>query len=218
MTDPYQVLGISSSATDDEVKQAYRRLAKKYHPDHNNGSAEAEKMMMQVNDAYAQIMDMRKNGGSSSSYSSSGYSNSYGGYGSYGSGYGGSAYSGAQRFAIVRQYLSMGQYYQALQILQQMNEHSAEWYYLCARARQGLGDDISALNFARQAANMDPGNREYNDFVNDLLSGGDAYRQQGVDFGGIQHAVCNNPCLTCLIFNMCCGGGCGGLRFCLCPC
>lgn len=221
MTDPYQVLGISPTATDDEVKQAYRRLAKKYHPDHNNGSAEAEKKMMQVNDAYAQIMDMRKNGGSSSSYSSSsyggynsGYNNAYGAYG----GYNGGAYNGAQRFAIVRQYLAMGRYYEALQLLQQMNEHSAEWYYLCARARQGLGDDISALNFARQAANMDPGNREYSDFVNDLMAGGDAYRQQGVNFGGIQNAVCSNPCLTCLLFNMCCGGGCGGLRFCLCPC
>ena len=175
MTDPYQVLGISPSATDDEVKQAYRRLAKKYHPDHNNGSSEAEKKMMQVNDAYAQIMDMRKNGGASSSYSSGGYGggygNAYGNYGGYNS-YGGGAYSGAQRFAIVRQYLAMGRYYEALQLLQQMNEHSAEWYYLCARARQGLGDDISALNFARQAANMDPGNREYTDFVNDLMAGG----------------------------------------------
>ena len=221
MTDPYQVLGISPSATDDEVKQAYRRLAKKYHPDHNNGSSEAEKKMMQVNDAYAQIMDMRKNGGASSSYSSGGYGggygNAYGNYGGYNS-YGGGAYSGAQRFAIVRQYLAMGRYYEALQLLQQMNEHSAEWYYLCARARQGLGDDISALNFARQAANMDPGNREYTDFVNDLMAGGESYRQQGADFGGIHNAVCSNPCLTCLLFNMCCGGGCGGLRFCLCPC
>lgn len=221
MTDPYQVLGISPSATDDEVKQAYRRLAKKYHPDHNNGSSEAEKKMMQVNDAYAQIMDMRKNGGASSSYSSGGYGggygNAYGNYGGYNS-YGGGTYSGAQRFAIVRQYLAMGRYYEALQLLQQMNEHSAEWYYLCARARQGLGDDISALNFARQAANMDPGNREYTDFVNDLMAGGESYRQQGTDFGGIHNAVCNNPCLTCLLFNMCCGGGCGGLRFCLCPC
>lgn len=224
MTDPYQVLGISSSATDDEVKAAYRKLAKKYHPDHNNGSAEAERKMMQVNDAYAQIMDMRKNGGSSYASGSYGSSGSYGGnpYGSYGgfNGYGsyGGSYNSAQRFAIVRQYLAMGRYYEALQMLQQMNEHTAEWYYLCARARQGLGDDISALNFAHQAANMDPGNREYSDFVSDLNAGGDVYRQHSVNFGGIQNAVCSNPCLTCLLFNMCCGGGCGGLRFCFCPC
>ena len=225
MTDPYQVLGIASSATDDEVKAAYRKLAKKYHPDHNNGSAEAEKKMMQVNDAYAQIMDMRKNGGSSSSYSSGGYGGGaygpfggyQGGYGNYSSYGGNSSYSGAQRFAIVRQYLALGRYYEALQLLQQMNEHSAEWYYLSARARHGMGDDISALNFAHQAANMDPGNREYTDFVNDLNAGGDMYRQQSVNFGGIHNAVCNNPCLTCLLFNMCCGGGCGGLRFCFCP-
>jgi len=219
MTDPYQVLGIASSATDDEVKAAYRKLAKKYHPDHNNGSVEAERKMMQVNDAYAQIMDMRKNGGSSSSYSSGGsYGGAYGPRGGYQGGYGGSSYSGAQRFAIVRQYLALGRYYEALQILQQMNEHSAEWYYLSARARHGLSDDISALNFARQAANMDPGNREYTDFVNDLMAGGDVYRQQSVNFGGIQQSVCNNPCLTCLLFNMCCGGGCGGMRLCFCPC
>ena len=216
MTDPYQVLGIASSATDDEVKAAYRKLAKKYHPDHNNGSVEAERKMMQVNDAYAQIMDMRKNGGSSS-YSSGGYGSAYGGYqGGYGSYGGGSSYSGAQRFAIVRQYLALGRYYEALQILQQMNEHSAEWYYLSARARSGLGDDISALNFARQAANMDPGNREYSDFVNDLTAGGDAYRQQGMHFGGMQ-TTCD-PCVTCLLFNLCCGGGCGGMRFFFCPC
>ena len=50
MTDPYQVLGISPSATDDEVKAAYRKMAKLYHPDRNNGSEEAEKKMMQVRD------------------------------------------------------------------------------------------------------------------------------------------------------------------------
>ena len=41
MRDPYEVLGVSPGASDDEIKAAYRKLAKKYHPDLNNGSAEA---------------------------------------------------------------------------------------------------------------------------------------------------------------------------------
>ena len=45
MRDPYEVLGISQNATDDEIKAAYRKLAKQYHPDLNGGSAEAEAKM-----------------------------------------------------------------------------------------------------------------------------------------------------------------------------
>ena len=45
MQDPYRVLGVSPQATDDEIKKAYRALAKKYHPDVNNGSADAEARM-----------------------------------------------------------------------------------------------------------------------------------------------------------------------------
>lgn len=225
MNDPYQVLGISPSATDDEVKSAYRRLAKKYHPDHNNGSAEAEKMMMQVNDAYAQIMDMRKNGGRSSqstsyggygqSYGGSPYGNPYGAYQGYGQAYGYSQ-GGAPQFSTVREYLSYGRYMEALHMLNAMQDRSAEWYYLCARAREGLGDDIAALNYARQAANMDPGNYEYQAYVQELTSGGSAYRQQGVNYGGIQNCLCSNPCLTCALLNLCCGGT--GMRFCFFPC
>lgn len=214
MTDPYQVLGISPSATDDEVKTAYRKMAKLYHPDRNNGSEEAEKKMMQVNEAYAQIMDMRKNGGRASYQQSGpqgGYYNPFGGFG-YQQGWGGYQ-QGAPEFATVRQYLAFGRYMEALQLLNRMNMHTAEWHYLCARARQGLGDDIAALNYARQAVNMEPDNAEYQRFLQELTSGGQAYRQQSVRFGGI-HQICQNPFCTCVLLNMCCGGGCGGLRCC----
>ena len=85
MSDPYKVLGISRDATDDEVKQAYRKLSRKYHPDaniNNPNKDKAEEMFKLVGQAYNQIMDERKNG------YSSGYGGSYGGYGSgsYGSG------------------------------------------------------------------------------------------------------------------------------------
>ncbi len=81
MNDPYVTLGVSPSATDDEVKAAYRKLAMKYHPDRNQGSKEAEAKMRQINDAYAQIMDMRKNGGRTTASGYGGSSTSgYGGY------------------------------------------------------------------------------------------------------------------------------------------
>ena len=57
MEDPYKVLGVSPNASDEEIKQAYRRLAKKYHPDLNPGDKEAARRMQEVNAAYEQIKD-----------------------------------------------------------------------------------------------------------------------------------------------------------------
>lgn len=204
MNDPYQILGVSPSASDDEIKAAYRKLAKQYHPDRNNGSAEAERRMMQINDAYAQIVEMRKNGGAQA------------GYGGYSTGYGGSgqAQQSMPEFDAVRQQLNYGRFQEAMRMLETMNTQNAEWYYLMARTRQGLGDDIAALNFARQAVNMDPNNYEYLSFLQQMSMGGRQYRQQGVQFGGIQNFLCQNPCLTCLLFNLCCGGGCGTRIWC----
>ena len=76
ISDPYKVLGVSPDASDEEIKQAYRRLAKKYHPDLNPGDEEAAKKMQQVNAAYEQIKNPEK--------ASSGQDRSYGGYGGYG--------------------------------------------------------------------------------------------------------------------------------------
>ena len=69
MRDPYQVLGVPSTATDDEVKKAYRDLARKYHPDnyHDNPLADlAQERMKEINEAYETIQSQRKaarNGG-----------------------------------------------------------------------------------------------------------------------------------------------------------
>ena len=89
MMDPYRVLGVSPNASEEEIKKAYKQLARKYHPDLNNGSKEAEAKMKEINEAYSQVMKLRQGGGSSyggASYGGSSYGgsgSSYGGYGGY---------------------------------------------------------------------------------------------------------------------------------------
>ena len=127
MTDPYQVLGVSPTATDDEVKKVYRQLCKKYHPDANVGkpdAAQAEKKFMEVQQAYEEIMHRRQGGGARAGSGYNGGSqkqrNPYGGaygnpYGGYGGNYGGgyeddpfaSFFGGAYGYGQQRQ-----QYYQ----------------------------------------------------------------------------------------------------------
>ena len=86
MIDPYSVLGISRSASDEEIKKAYRNLSRKYHPDaniNNPNKDQAEAKFKEIQQAYQQIMHEREYGTAGSSYSSGGYGTS-GGYGSSG--------------------------------------------------------------------------------------------------------------------------------------
>ena len=55
MRDPYEVLGLDRNATDEQVKKAYRTMAKKYHPDLNPGDKNAEAKMKDINEAYDRI-------------------------------------------------------------------------------------------------------------------------------------------------------------------
>lgn len=225
MQDPYLVLGVSPNASEDEIKKAYRALAKKYHPDVNNGSAQAEARMKEVNEAYSQVMKMRREGSSpNAGYGSAGY-NGYGsGYsGYYGSGFGGysssqNAYSNNPQLTAARNYVRSGHYQEAMHVLENIRDRSAEWYYLSGEASLGLGNRVAALNYARQAVSMDPNNFEYRALLARIEGRNSAYHTNGSPFNG-QQFICKNPLSACCMFSLlcnCCCGGCGYYPFICC--
>ena len=87
-------------------------------------------------------------------------------------------------------------------------------------AKKDLLNEIAKLQSKKElSANVgpdyyEPGNMEYYSFLQQMTMGGQEYRQQSMSMGGIQNFLCRNPCLTCLLFNLCCGGGCGTRVFC----
>ena len=210
--DPYKVLGLSPDASDEEIKKAYRRLAKKYHPDLNPGDAEAARKMKEVNAAYEQIKNPEK-----FRQSQPGGQNGYGGYTQYdpfgwGSSWGGYTQTqqpqGDQYQRAAEQYIRFGQYQQAINALSNSEERNAHWYYLSARAHYGMGNQVTALEHIRRAVSMDPGNQTYLYMLNQMENGGSDYRRQAGNFGGFNMHMdpCTSMCLCYLANIFCCGG------------
>ncbi|MFO8191823.1 MAG: DnaJ domain-containing protein [Bacillota bacterium] len=204
--DPYKVLGVSPTSTDEEITKAYRRLAKKYHPDLNHGNPEATKKMSEINAAYEQIKSGKAAQGSSQesayrSYGSYGSGGPFGGFGNYNHGW--QQNRSYSEFDQVRNYIFAGYYREALNILSGINNRSAEWHYYSAVANAGLGNKITALEQAKKAVAMDPNNLEYRRFLAHLQQGGEAYRQQSRSYG---MPICVIPqiCLTLCLARMCC--------------
>ena len=113
--DPYQVLGVSQNASDEEIKKAYRALVRKYHPDKYQDSDLkdlASEKMKEVNAAYEEIEKMRAGGGQQNAYGQNAYGqNAYGQ-----NGYGGqSSYSTNPRYAEIRRCINVGNIAEAAQ-------------------------------------------------------------------------------------------------------
>ena len=208
--DPYKVLGVSPDASDEDIKRAYRRLAKKYHPDLNPGDQEAARRMQEVNTAYEQIKNPEKfTGPQGGSY---GGQNPYGGYyDPFGSAYQqsrSSSQSGDQYQQAAYNYIRFHRYQEALNALGNSTERNARWYYLSALANNGLGNQVTALEHIRKAVSMEPDNQEYLWALEQIEHGGSTYRQQAGNFRGFTMGgdPCTNLCLCYLMNLFCCGG------------
>ena len=201
--DPYKILGVSRDATDEEIKRAYRQLAKKYHPDRNPGDAEAAKKMQQVNAAYEQIKNPEKAQSSTR----------YGGYGSYDP-FGGyqqrTQQDGDSYLQAAYNYIRFGRYREALNALQNCTKKDARWYYLSALANYNLGNQVTALEHIRRAVSMEPDNQEYLYTLEQMEHGGATYRRTADNYRGftIRGSPCANLCICYFLQLFCCRGFC----------
>jgi molecular chaperone DnaJ len=206
--DPYSILGVPSGASDDEIKKAYRKLSRIYHPDANMNKPQeerirAEEKFKQVQEAYNQIMKEREQG--------TGFGR-FGGFGEFDRNSGGrTTYQSNDQSSVemnaAANYLNSGYYHEALNVLEGIRERNARWYYYSAVANAGLGNNVNALNYGKQAAAMEPQNPEYAAFVQRLQMGGQWYSDFGGQYGRPSmggSGVCMNLILANLLCNCCC--------------
>ena len=197
--DPYKVLGISSSATDAEIKEAYREMIKKYHPDKNSNSPLnelANEKTAEVNSAFDEIMNIRRGSGNASTYSNNS-----------------SSYNGEVDYQGIRANIQSGSTTTAEKMLDDVPNdlRNGEWYFLkgsVCYTRGWLNDAYENFGIATK---MNPENAEYKAAFNQLQN-----NRQGNMNGSPYQQYRTNPNATgCSGCDMCQGLICAD---CCCEC
>ena len=189
MRDPYDVLGVPRTATDDEIKKAYRKLAKQYHPDVNKAS-DAEAKFKEVQNAYDTIMN--RNSNPYGSFTQNTYQNTY---------------QDSSLYQQIIQDLNMRMYQSAYQKLLTIQDRRADWYYFFSIANYGMGNMIAAKDAIATACEMDPQNQEYRNLYAQLHASQQAYTYRSSTFNPLtcccQYIICSQ-CLGCMPCFCCC--------------
>ncbi len=227
MKDPYMVLGVRNGASEDEIKKAYRKLSRKYHPDaniNNPNKEQAEAKFKEVQKAYEAIMNKNTSGYGNRSYGSSQGSSYYGGSSGYNSedfrqfeeffkafGFGGFSGFGTNsgggtsqeeaRLNAAHNFIINGKYAEALRTLSDIVDRNGRWYYLSAAANMGVGNQATAMEHINEAIRLEPNNSEYQRFKARMQGGNDWYVNRGTGYGmpNVRNVGCSNCCM-----NLCC--------------
>ncbi|MBQ8513968.1 MAG: J domain-containing protein [Ruminococcus sp.] len=192
MKDPYQILGVSRSATEDEIKKAYRKLCRQYHPDLNMDKPNAEEYearFREIQSAYQQIMDERQGRSSASDFGSSYRYQS----------------AGTDETAMHKQaamnFIQNRRFAEAVNVLNSITTRDAEWYYISAVAQAGLRNNAAALQYAQTAARMNPNNVQYQVLVQQLQSSSYQYQEMQTPYSD---SMGSSECLRCCAYNLLC--------------
>lgn len=196
--DPYKVLGVSPTASDEEVKRAYYALAKKYHPDNysaDNPLADlATEKMQEVNAAYDTIQKMRASGARRQSGAGQGY-----------------AGGGNAEYMQIRRMISANRFGAADSALENIaaEDRGAEWHYLKSITMMHRGWVNDAMRELEIACSMNPSNPEYQQakqMFNRTANGyGSTYYNAGYSRGGgcSDSDLCTTLCCMNLLCNYC---------------
>ncbi|SRR6056297_478595 len=192
INDPYKVLGVEPGASKKEIKAAYNKMVKKYHPDYykeKHMKELAEQKMKEINEAYDYLLDNHqhytKDTGNSKAANEGHREN--GGY---------------TDFNHIRRLIQAGRFAEARQLLMQAKIRNAEWSYLMGVVEISHGNYTEGRRLLEQAVRLDPANEEYQKAYQQTMGGTFFSRRAG--HARTDAETCCQVCTTLWCLDCCC--------------